>query len=70
MPWTSHHPWLHYSNYTQWRVQVTKLIMQFSQPPTTHSSLVQIFSSAPCSWTLTVCIPTLMSETKFYTHTE
>jgi hypothetical protein len=41
MPCPFHPPWLHHSNYTWRRV--------FSNLPSLHLSLVQIFTSPPCS---------------------
>jgi hypothetical protein len=41
-----------------------------SNLPSLHLSSVQIFSSAPCSQTPSVCVSLLMLETKFCTRTE
>jgi hypothetical protein len=41
----------------------------FFNPMAIHLSLVQIFSSAPCSQTPSVYVPSLMSKTKCCTHT-
>jgi hypothetical protein len=47
------------------------LIVQFSPNLLPfHPSLVQIFSCAPCAETPSVCVPPLMSKTKFHTHTK
>jgi hypothetical protein len=42
----------------------------FSNLVSLHLSAVQIFSSAPCSQTLSVCVPLLILETNFQTHIE
>jgi hypothetical protein len=70
MPCPSHPPWLDHSNYTWGRIQVIKLLNTHFSPNnlSRHLSLGQIFSSRPCSQTPSVCVPPLMSETKFHTH--
>jgi hypothetical protein len=54
------------------RGQITQLlIMQFPTAPLPlHPSYVQIFPSAPCSQTPSVCVLPLMWQTKFHTHTK
>jgi hypothetical protein len=42
----------------------------FSSLLTLHPSCVQIFSSAPCSKTSSVCVLPLMYESKLHTHTK
>jgi hypothetical protein len=45
-------------------------LCNFLQPPITHFSWIQIFSSAPCSQTSSICVLPLMWDTKFHTHTK
>jgi hypothetical protein len=51
------------SNYTWRRVQVTKLVIMQLSP--TSCQILQIFSSAPCSQTLSVCVLPSISATNF-----
>jgi hypothetical protein len=65
----SHPHHLDHSTYTWRRVQITKLlVMQFSPFSRYFNPLrSQIFSSAPCSQTPSVCVSPLMLETSFTT---
>jgi hypothetical protein len=51
-------------NHEALRYAVFSILLSF------YLSSVQISSSAPCFQTPSAYVPTLMSETKFHTHTE
>jgi hypothetical protein len=68
MPFPSHSPWLHHSNYTWRRVQVTKLlIMQLSQTSCHFIPLRSeyVFPSAPSSQTPAVYVAPLYQRQSF-----
>jgi hypothetical protein len=69
IPCPAHSPRCH-SKYTWQRVRIMKLlhIAVFFNRLSLHTTSVQIIS-APPSQTPSVCIPPLMSETKFHAHT-
>jgi hypothetical protein len=69
MPRPSHRPRFDRPNIC-WTVQVTKLLIMQSSPSSHHflPFYVQIFSSAPCSRTFSICVLPLAKETKFTTH--
>jgi hypothetical protein len=61
--------WSDHSNNTHWGVLIMKLLKTelFSSPLVHHPTLSQVFSSAPCSWTLSVCVLSLSWEINFHT---
>ena len=64
--------WFEHSNNTHWGVQIMKLLKTelFRSPLIHHPTLSQVFSSAPCSCTLSVCVLSLSWTTNFHTHTK
>jgi hypothetical protein len=66
-PYAGYMPCLSHSN-NIWRRERVDAV--FSNLIQLHASSAQIFSSTPCSRTPSVYIPSLMSETKFHTHTK
>jgi hypothetical protein len=72
MPWPSHPPLLDHSNYTWWTIQVMKLlVMQFSPASYHFIPLWSKYSPEnPVPRYLQSMFLSLMSETKFHTHTE
>jgi hypothetical protein len=68
MPCPSHPPWLDILILAKSTSYEVSHYAVFSNIPSLHLSKVQILSSAPRSRTPSVCVPPLMSETKFHTH--
>jgi hypothetical protein len=67
MPCPTYLPWPDYSNYTWRRVQIRKiLVMQFFPP---SRNLISLRSQYPPQHPV-LYVPSLISETKFHTHTE
>jgi hypothetical protein len=60
IPWPSHPPWLDHLIIVGNEYISYKAVFSYLLP--LHPSLVQIFSSAPCSQTSSVYVPPLMSE--------
>jgi hypothetical protein len=58
-------------NYTwgEYKLRSSSLC-SFHQPPVTSSCFSPILSSTPCPQRPSVCVPPLMSETKFHTNTD
>ena len=71
MPSPSHHPCCDYPNNIWWGVLTMKVLIMQSFPVSLLSStLTQISSITPCSWTPTVYVLPLNWETKFHTYTK
>jgi hypothetical protein len=66
-----HPPWFHHGIDILWKVQIWSFTLRiFSSLLPFPVSYIQIFSSAPCSKTPSICVLPLVSQIKFHAHTK
>jgi hypothetical protein len=67
IPHSSHHPWFDRPNKHLVRDKLWSCSCSFLHPPFTSIFETQIFSSEPCIWTPSFCVPPLRCKMRFCT---